>query len=122
MCRLSSFPHGSFMTVGAVWDCREDPAGRKDMDTERGPQFGRVRLPGSAESAATGEQAPEPDYLAPASPRGRSGKVGIHQVRRMSNWTAAALIVATGATTVALAHHAFPVGVPATAVASGSTS
>jgi hypothetical protein len=91
------------------------------MDTERDPQFGRVRLPGSAESAAPGEQASEPDYLAPASPRGRSGKVGIHQVRRMSNWTAAALIVATGATTVALAHNAFPVGVPAAAVASGST-
>lgn len=38
----------------------------------------------------------------------------------MSNWTAAALLVGTGATTVALASHAFPVtGSPAT---SSSTS
>jgi len=28
----------------------------------------------------------------------------------MSNWTAAALIAGTGATTLALAHHAFPIG------------
>ena len=92
------------------------------MDTERDPQYGRVPLPRFTESAASEGQSPEPGDLAPAGPRGRSGKVGIHQVRRMSNWTAAALIVATGATTVALAHHAFPVGVPATAVASGGTS
>lgn len=31
----------------------------------------------------------------------------------MSNWTAAALLVGTGATTVALASHAFPVGTAA---------
>jgi predicted thioesterase len=36
----------------------------------------------------------------------------------MSNWTAAALIVGTGAATVALAHHAFPVSAPAASVAS----
>jgi proline racemase len=39
----------------------------------------------------------------------------------MSNWTAAALVVGTGATTLALAHHAFPIGAPTAAVASSST-
>ena len=80
------------------------------MNTERDPQYGRVLLPGFAESAASGEQAPEPDRPAPARPRGRDRKVGIHQVRRMSNWAAAALIAGTGATTLALANHAFPIG------------
>jgi hypothetical protein len=88
------------------------------MNTERDPQYGRVLLPGFAESAASGEQVPGPDRPASARPRGRDRKVGIHQVRRMSNWTAAALIVGTGATAVALAHHAIPVATPA-AVASG---
>lgn len=91
------------------------------MDTERDPQNGRVRLPGFAGSSAPGGQAPGPGPLAPPSPSGRDRKVGIHQVRRMSNWTAAALIVGTGATTVALAHHAFPIGAPTAAVASGGT-
>jgi len=36
----------------------------------------------------------------------------------MSNWTAAALLVGTGATAVALAHNAFPVG---TSTASSTT-
>jgi hypothetical protein len=40
-------------------------------------------------------------------------KVGIRRVRHMSNWTAAALLVGTGATTVALASHALPVGTSA---------
>jgi hypothetical protein len=92
------------------------------MNTERDPQNGRVRLPGFAETRASAEQPPEPGQPAPASPRGRAGTAGIGQVRRMSNWTAAALIVGTGATTLALAHHAFPVGAPAAAVASGGTS
>jgi hypothetical protein len=36
----------------------------------------------------------------------------------MSNWTAAALIAGTGAATVALAHHAFPVSAPAASATS----
>jgi hypothetical protein len=36
----------------------------------------------------------------------------------MSNWTAAALIVGTGAATVALAHHAFPASAPAAGASS----
>lgn len=34
---------------------------------------------------------------------------GVRRVRRMSNWTAAVLVVGTGATAVALAHNALPV-------------
>ena len=37
---------------------------------------------------------------------------GIRHVRRMSNWTAAALIAGTGAATIALAHNAVPSAVP----------
>ena len=36
----------------------------------------------------------------------------IRKARRMSNWTAAALIVGTGAAAVALAHQSFPVAGP----------
>jgi hypothetical protein len=39
----------------------------------------------------------------------------------MSNWTAAALLAGTGAATVALAHHAFPVSAPAASAASTTT-
>ena len=37
----------------------------------------------------------------------------------MSNWTAAALLVGTGATTVALASHALPAGTSASSTSSG---
>lgn len=37
---------------------------------------------------------------------------GVRRVRRMSNWTAAALVVGTGATAVALAHNALPAAGP----------
>jgi len=40
----------------------------------------------------------------------------------MSNWTAAALVVGTGATTLALAHHAFPISAPAAGAASATTT
>ena len=46
---------------------------------------------------------------------------GIRRVRTMSNWTAAALLVRTGAATVALATHASP-GATSTAPASSATS
>ena len=38
----------------------------------------------------------------------------------MSNWTAAALLVGTGATTVALASHAFPASTSSTTTASSA--
>ncbi len=50
---------------------------------------------------------PVPD--APATrDRGRARNAGLRRVRRMSNWTAAALLAGTGAATVALATHTFP--------------
>jgi hypothetical protein len=67
---------------------------------------GRVPLPGYASS---GRADPGDDAAAARSGIGR----GIGHARRMSNWTAAALIVGTGAATVALAHHAIPVAGPA---------
>ena len=45
-------------------------------------------------------------------PRG-ARRVGIGHARRMSNWSAAALIVGTGAAVVALARGAVPGAVPA---------
>jgi hypothetical protein len=91
------------------------------MDAERDPRRGQVRLPAFAESAAAEWQAPEADGPALAGRSGKARRVGIRQVRRMSNWTAAALIVGTGATTVALAHHAISVGAPAAAASSSSS-
>lgn len=52
--------------------------------------------------------------------RGRARNDGIRRVRRMSNWTAAALLVGTGATTVALASHAFPASTSSTTTASSA--
>lgn len=91
------------------------------MYTERNPYSGMVPLPGFTESAAAG-RAPAPDGTASADQAESARKVGIRHVRRMSNWTAAALIVGTGATTLALAHHAFPVSAPAAGAASAATT
>jgi hypothetical protein len=74
------------------------------MDSEHEPHSGRVPLPGF-DGSGPADQAGRPA----AAPRD-----GIRRARRMSNWTAAALIVGTGAATVALAHQAFPVAAPAT--------
>ena len=85
------------------------------------PAAGWVRLPGPG---GPGPGGPEPGGAATGSMRVRSD--GVRRVRRMSNWTAAALVVGTAATTVALAHHAFPVSAPAASAASttgiGSTA
>ena len=72
------------------------------------PAAGWVRLPGPG--------GPGPGGAAAESMRVRSD--GVRRVRRMSNWTAAALIVGTGAATVALAHHSFPAAAPAASAAS----
>jgi hypothetical protein len=42
----------------------------------------------------------------------RARRDSIRRVRRMSNWTAAALVVGTGAAAVALAHQSFPAATP----------
>ncbi len=44
--------------------------------------------------------------------RTRARRDSIRKARRMSNWTAAALIVGTGTATVALAHHSLPASAP----------
>ena len=77
------------------------------------PAAGWVRLPGPGGPEPGG---PEPGGAAAESMRVRSD--GVRRVRRMSNWTAAALIVGTGAATVALAHHSLPGLAPAASPAS----
>jgi hypothetical protein len=80
------------------------------------PDSGWVRLPGPPDApgpGGLGAGGPEPGGAAAESIRVRSD--GVRHVRRMSNLAAAALIVGTGAATVALAHHAFPVSAPVAA-------
>jgi hypothetical protein len=81
------------------------------MDADGGYRGGRVPQPESG--------GPDP------AGRTRGRRDGIGHARRVSNWTAAALIVGTAAAAVALAHQAVPTQVPAarTAVqASGSSA
>jgi len=103
-------------------DDREPSNGPGSAD----PGRGQVRLPGFVAPATA-------DGLVPVPALGRGGREdrarqtrdeGLRRVRRMSNWTAAALVVGTGATAIALAHNAVPVTPPAfpgTAV-SGTTT
>lgn len=87
------------------------------MNTDREPRAGRVALPGA------GDPARDPAIGGPAA-RG----TGVHRARRMSNWTAAALLAGAGAAAVALGHSALPVaaahpggsGTGGTAVPAGS--
>ena len=55
--------------------------------------------------------------LGDPGPRGRARHDSIRKARRMSNWTAAALIVGTGAAAAALAHQTFPAAAPAAGAA-----
>jgi hypothetical protein len=73
------------------------------MDEDHGYPDGRVPL----------RELRDPD------PGVRARRDSIRKVRRMSNWTAAALVVGTGAAAVALAHQSFPAAAPATAPAAG---
>lgn len=93
------------------------------MNTDRNPRNGQVPLPGFAGSAPAAGQAPLPGPVeaAPNTRTAPTRRDGIRRVRRMSNWTAAALIVGTGATTLALAHHAFPISVTTASPASTTT-
>lgn len=93
------------------------------MSTDRNPRSGQVALPGFAESTLAAGQAPFPGHgeTAPNTRTAPTRRDGIRRVRRMSNWTAAALVVGTGATTLALAHHAFPIAAPTASAASTTT-
>jgi hypothetical protein len=73
------------------------------MDEDHGYPDGRVPL----------RELGDPD------PGVRARRDSIRKIRRMSNWTAAALMVGTGAAAVALAHQSFPAAAPATAPAAG---
>jgi hypothetical protein len=76
------------------------------MDAERGYRDGRVPLAGTDDRDPAG-RTPTP-------------RDGIRHARRMSNWTAAALVVGTGAAAVALAHQAFPAAAPAVGTAASA--
>ena len=93
------------------------------MNSDPTPRSGQVPLPGFAEAAPAEvwEPLPGSSRSALADRTGQSRAEGLRRVRRMSNWTAAALIVGTGATTLALAHHAFPIAAPAASSASTTT-
>jgi hypothetical protein len=93
------------------------------MNTDRNPRNGQVPLPGFAESTSAAGRAPfpGPGEAVPNMRTAPARRDGIRRVRRMSNWTAAALVVGTGATTLALAHHAFPISAPTASAASATT-
>ena len=69
------------------------------MSADRGNPGGRVPLAGVENSYSAERPVARRD--------------GIRRARRMSNWSAAALIVGTGAAAVALAHQAVPATAPA---------
>jgi hypothetical protein len=73
------------------------------MNADRGDPRGRVPLAG-------------PGNPYPAE-RPVAHRDGIRHARRVSNWTAAALIASSGAAAVALAHQALPTAAPAAGTA-----
>jgi hypothetical protein len=73
------------------------------MGAEHGDPGGRVPLAGFENSYSAERPVAHRD--------------GIRHARRVSNWTAAALIVGTGAAAVALAHQVLPAAAPATRTA-----
>jgi hypothetical protein len=98
------------------------------MDSDRDDSSGRVRLPGSGGWDRLGPAGPTHPVDAPYSAeRPSARRYGLRRARRVSNWTAAALIAGTGAAAVALAHPAAaptaaPAGVPAATGAGGAVT
>lgn len=85
------------------------------MNNERDPRSGQVPLPGATRPAPADGWVPLPD-LGRSTPEGRARQArdqGLRRVRRISNWTAAALVVGTGAAAITLAHNAVPITPPA---------
>ncbi len=78
------------------------------MDSVSGYHGRRVRLPGY-------------DAAEPAGSTQARGD-GVRHVRRLSNWTAAVLLVGTGAAAAALAHQAIPATGPAAQAGTTATS
>ncbi len=85
------------------------------MDHDYQEQPGWVRLPGYDEDPP---HSPSAGYS-----RGGTRDAGVRRVRRVGNWTAAALIAGVAAATGYFAHHAAPAA-PATSVTGvpGSTT
>jgi hypothetical protein len=90
------------------------------MDTDGNPHQTEVPSQGFAGSARAEGWGPPQGPGDVAADGRRARRDGVRYVRRMSNLTAAALVVGTGATVVALAHHAVPVSAPAASVASAT--
>ena len=82
------------------------PAGRVPLPGRGGPGQGRRENSGDRDS---GDWDNSGDWDGPRGAR----RDGIGHARRMSNWSAAALIVGTGAAVVALARGTIPAAVPA---------
>lgn len=82
------------------------------MDSDREDRSGRVPLSGFGGSG-------------PFSPVGSPPPVrrdGIRHARRVSNWTAAALLVGTAGAAAAFTHQAFPATAPPASTAAGTTA
>lgn len=86
------------------------------MDNDRPDRLERVRLPGFEERVAAGRHThtwhAQPSWQPPYPPR----DYGARHTRRVSNWTAAALVAGVAATTGYLAH-----AIPATGAKSGTS-
>jgi hypothetical protein len=89
------------------------------MDSDRDYTPMRVRLP---RYGAAGASAPEPGATGGATTSGalRARTDSIRRLRRMSNWTAAAMLAGTAVAAVGLAEHA-TTATTATTTASGGT-
>ncbi len=88
------------------------------MDHDYQEQPGWVRLPGYD------EDPPKSRSAGGSRGMGRTRDAGVRRVRRVSNWTAAALIAGVAAATGYFAHHAAPAAPARTSVTGvpGSTS
>ncbi len=84
------------------------------MNNDRDPRSGQVPLPRAARPDPADGWVPLPDLGrgTPEAGARQSRDEGLRRVRRMSNWTAAALVVGTGAAAIALAHNAVPITPP----------
>jgi hypothetical protein len=88
------------------------------MDADGNTPEAEMPPRGFAGPARAGGWVPLPEPGDAAGDGRQVRRDGVRHVRRMSNWTAAALIVGTGAAVVALAHHALPVSAPAASATS----